>query len=325
MNYSDISPRTQVYADRRLLERAKNNNVVALFAQIRTIPKNSSLTIKFRRYNRLEPATVPLMEGVSPTGKTPTYTDITAILKQYGDFIQYTDVIQDTHEDPQLQEFTDLLGEQAADTYDLVHCGKLLAGTNVLYANGTQRSDVNTAVTKTILRRAERALRRAGAQTIKERITGGPNIGTFPIAASYIAFCHSDLKFDLEQLSDWTAVHQYASGNGVIPGELGTSGVFRFVEDNNLKAWADAGGAKGSMLSTSGTYADVYPILIVSKNSYGVVPLAGKNAAKTYIANPQATPTTPLAQIGTIGWKGYTEAAILYELGVLRLEVATTA
>jgi len=292
---------------------------------VRTLPSKSGDIIIFRRYNKLDPATTPLQEGVTPTGKTVTKTDIAVPLSQYGDWIGYSDVIEDTHTDPLLQEFTDLLGEQAGETYDVLRAGVLCAGTNVLYANGTARNAVNTAVGKTLLRKAERALLRQHAKPITSIIQAGPNISTKPIPPAFIAVCHADLKMDLEQLSDWIPVQEYSSQGAVINGEIGASGLIRFVIDNNLKPWEDAGGAKGSMISTSGTYADVYPVLIFGKDAYGLVALGGKGSVNTYVSNPKPSESDPLAQRGTIGWKGYTATAILNDLWMIRLEVAATA
>jgi N4-gp56 family major capsid protein len=325
MLYNDISPRTQARADRRLLTRATPNNILGQFGQVREQPTKSTLTVKFRRYNKLAVATTPLSEGVTPSGKTLTKTDLTVTLAQYGDYVTITDVIMDTHEDPVLQEATDILGEQAGETYDVLRFGVLRAGTNVLYANGTARSDVNTAVSKTLLRKAERVLMRQEAKTQTAAMKAGPNVGTTPIPPCYPVIVHADCKMDLEQLTDWVPVQEYPSGMGIINGEIGSSGMFRFIVDNNCVAWADGGGAKGSMISTGATYADVYPMLVLGKDAYGLVPLAGKNAVSTYVNNPKPSDTDPLAQRGTVGWKGYTATVILNDLWMLRLEVACTA
>ncbi len=322
MLYSDISPRTQAYADRRLLTRAKTNNILGQFGQSRTLPSKSSQTIKFRRYNRLAPATTPLMEGVTPSGKTLSKTDISVSLQQFGDFVTITDVIQDTHEDPVLAEATDILGEQAGDTWDILRAGVLKAGTNVLYANGTTRSAVNTVAAIGTFRTATRLLKRQEAKQLKSIIKAGPNIGTAPIAAGFIGVCHADLEPDLVQLSGWKYVHEYASSDGLIDGEIGAVAGIRFVIDNNLTPWADGGGSKGSTLSTSGTSSDVYPILIFGKDAYATVALAGKNAVSTYVNNPKPITGDELAQRGSVGWKGYTATSILNDLWMIRIETA---
>jgi N4-gp56 family major capsid protein len=326
MIYNDISPRTQAHADRRLLTRQKLNNILGQFGQARMVPGGATKTVIFRRYNKLAPATVPLQEGVTPSGKVLTKTDVVAQLAQYGDFIGISDVIRDTHEDPILQESTDILGDQADETWDILRAGKLKAGTNVLYANGTARSAVNTAITRALLKRADRILGRQEAKVQREIVTAGPNIGTSPIAPAFIVCCHVDLIYDCEAMgADWTPIEKYSSTMGLINGERGASGMFRFVVDNNLTPFADAGGAKGAMISTTGTSADVYPVLIFGKDAYGTVALAGKNAVQVLVANPKASESDPLAQRGTVAWKGYCETAILNDLWMLRLEVACTA
>jgi N4-gp56 family major capsid protein len=262
----DITQRTQVYADRKLLKRAVPNNILGQTAQVRTLPRKSGTTVKFREYRKLDPATTPLQEGVTPTGKTRTYRDVTVQVQQFGDFIRHTDWIEDTHEDPILNDNLDALGEQQGETWDILRAGVLVAGTNVLFANGSDRTAVNTPISKTLLRKAERALMRQHAKTIKEKVTAGTSVSTSPIAPAFIAYCHSDLKMDLEKnLPDWTPTQEYASGMGLINGEAGASGSFRFVFDNNIPVFEDAGGTAGDMISTTGSAANVYPIIIVGR------------------------------------------------------------
>jgi N4-gp56 family major capsid protein len=324
MIYNDISPRTQAYADRRLLTRAVPNNILGQFGQVRTLPARNTKTINFRRYNKLAAATTPIQEGVTPTGKTLTKTDLQVSLNQFGDFVWITDQIQDFHEDPILKESTDILGEQAGETYDLLRAGVLKAGTNVLYANGTTRSAVNSVVTRDMIRTVIRILKRQEAKVLTSIVKAGPNIQTNPIPPAYVAVCHADLQPDFERLAGWIPIHQYASSQGAINGEIGSIGELRVVIDNNLTPWADAGGlaATNSTLSTTGTQSDVYPILVFAKDAYGLVELSGKNAVQTYVNNPKPSDSDPLAQRGTVGWKGYHAAIILQDLFMARVETA---
>lgn len=134
--YGDISPRTAAYASKELLERANPLLVLERFGQAKPLPEKSSKTIKFRRYNSLDPTPNPLTEGVTPSGKKMTATDVSASVVQYGDFIEISDVVQDTHEDPVLKEGMAVCGEQAANMLELVRFGILKAGTNVYRAGG---------------------------------------------------------------------------------------------------------------------------------------------------------------------------------------------
>jgi N4-gp56 family major capsid protein len=326
MLYSDISPRTAAYADLKLLERSTLNNILGRWGQNRTLPTKKSQTVKFRRYTKLDKTPVILAEGVTPAGKTLAVTDIPCILYQFGDWVRYTDVIEDTHEDPVLNETKDLLGDQADEMLDTMRFGVLKAGTNVLYTNGTQRTDVYSVISSDLIRSAVRILEKQEARKQTQMISGGAKINTHPIPDCYIAVCATDLTPDIERCTGFKSPSEYASSMGVIPGEIGSVGKVRFIGDNNCVAWANGGGNYNGggydTLTTAGAKSDVYPILILGKDAYGVVNLAGKNAIQTLIANPKAQVGDELAQKGSMGWKGWNGCAILNDLWMLRIECA---
>lgn len=82
--YGDISPRTAAYVVVDLLKRGMPYLVIEKFGQAKELPSNKTQSMKWRRYEHLPLALTPLVEGVTPSSIKPTYTDITAILRQYG-------------------------------------------------------------------------------------------------------------------------------------------------------------------------------------------------------------------------------------------------
>ena len=82
--YGDISPRTAGYAVKELLKRGQHLVTTERFGQSRPLPKKNTQTIKFRRYESLVNALAPLAEGVTPAGQKLRYTDIVAVIQQYG-------------------------------------------------------------------------------------------------------------------------------------------------------------------------------------------------------------------------------------------------
>ena len=242
-----------------------------------------------------------------------------------------TDVVRDVHDDPILMDNSDALGEQSGKTIDILRAGTLVAGTNFIYANGAARSSVNTAISDSDIENVERTLGRQEGAKFREIIKAGPNIGTLPIPEAFVGVCHIDCKRDLTRLTDWIPVHKYSSQMGLIQGEIGSTGAIRWVVDNNLSPtilgtdWTDSGGNLGSMISTTGVKADVYPMLVFAKDAYGICGLAGKGSIQTYVSNPRAQHGDPLAQSGTQGWKGWNATVILNENWIVRLEVACTS
>ncbi len=322
--YGDISPRTAAYAAKDLLVRAIPYLTLEKFGQMHVLPANNSTTIKFRRYESLPLALTPLTEGVTPDSTILTYTDITANLVQYGSLVTITDVITDTHEDPILQESTKILAEQAANTVETIRFNIIKSGTNVMYANGSARTDVNTPISLVLLRRAIRALKAQNARQLTEIVRSTPSYNTQNIQPGYVAICHSDLEADIRGIAGFIPAENYGT---ISPweAELGSVEGIRILTTTIFAPWADGGGTKGSMISTTGTDADVYPVLIFAKDAYGLVPLKGKNAIVPTVINPLPSKSDPLGQRGMVSWKTMQSAAILNDFWMIRLEVAATA
>lgn len=323
--YGDISPRVAAYAATTLLERAFPHLCMAKFGQQQPIPRGKSKAVKFRRYNAFAPSTTPLTEGVTPSADNISSTDVEATLAQYGRRVEITDVIEDTHEDPVLNEYSEVMGELAGQTQELVIYNAIKAGTNVLYANGSARTDVNTIVTTTVLNRAIRQLKRQNAKLQSKMLSGSDKVGTTPVRPGYVAFCHPDLQVDLETLTGFKTPAEYGTYSVLAENEMGSYKEIRFLASTLYTPFADGGGAKGSMISTSGTSADVYPIIVCGKDAYATVSLAGSTAVTPIVVNPKPSDSDPLAQRGHVGFKMYSTACILNDAWMVRVEVAATA
>lgn len=326
--YGDISPRTAAFVSKELLTRALPYLVFEKFAQAKPVPAGETKAIKFRRYNALSNTPATLTEGVTPTATQLTTTDITATLSQYGQLVTLSDVVLDTHEDPVLSETVALLGESAAQMLEKIRYNVFKAGTNVQYMNGSQRTDVNTALTGAnglaALRLAVRTLKRQNASKITTVVKSTASYGTEAVAPSYVAIIHPDLEKDIRDIPGFTPTERYGNMSPW-ENELGKVEEVRFVTSTIIEPWADGGGAKGSMLSTTGTSADVYPVLITARDAWAIVPFKGKGAITPTVVSAKPTDSDPLAQRTHVGWKGYQTAIILNDLWCLRLECAATA
>jgi N4-gp56 family major capsid protein len=330
--YGDISPRTAGYAVMRLLRRGQYLLVTERFGQSRPLPKNHTQTIKFRRYESLVPATAPLQEGVSPPGQKLRYTDVVAVLKQYGDVVWLTDVIKDTHEDRVLKDTVDNCGKQAAETIEMIRIAVLKAGSTVFYAmNVSSRTDVNSPPKRGDLRRIVRFLNRRKAETISSIVKASEEISTEPVAPAFFAMCHTDLKSDLRDMDSFTPVENYSNSDRALPGEVGKCEEVRFICTPLFDAWEAVGTNTGTTylsggdIPSSASAPDVYPIIIVAKDAYGIVPLQGQDAVTPFVKNPSPSVADPLAQKGFVSWKTWQTAVWLNTNWGARYEVCATA
>lgn len=339
VNYGDISPRTAAYVVKDLLTRAMPYMVIEKFGQNYPIPTQNTKTAKWRRYflqgatgsagsgsgNFYTPlALTPLVEGVTPAGNRLATQDYTCTLNQYGDYVTISDVVMDTHEDPILSEAAGIMSEQAAMTIETIRYNILKAGTNVFYANGGARNAVNTPPTLALQRQITTSMLRQNAKMITSVVKSTPDYRTEPVEGAFIALCHPDLETDIRSMVGYINPKQYGTTTPY-ENEIGSVERVRYLTSTIFSPFADAGGAKGLMRSTTGVNADVYPILYLARDAYGIVPLKGKDSITPMVVNPKPAPGDPLAQRGTVGWKAWQSAVILQDAFMVRAEVAATA
>lgn len=331
-NYGDggISPRTNVYAERQMLKWAKPVMVLEKLGLSKPMPKNKTDTIKFRRPNVFQATTIPLVEGVTPSATPFSYTDVQVSLKQYGMVVEITDKIEDLHEDPVLNDATVQVGENIGRTIEQLNYAVVRAGTSVYYANGTVRTDVNTPITRAKQRAIVRYLKAMKAMKITRILSGSSDYATRPVEAAYVAVAHTDVESDIRNLAGFTPVSEYGTRSVISEHEIGSCEDVRYILSPDLAPFTDAGGdktgASGLMVSTSGTSADVYPIIYFGQDAWGHVALRGQGAiSPSIIPVGQKTKDDPLGQRGYVGWKTWHAALILNQTWMSRMEVAVTA
>lgn len=302
---SGLSAEMKTFYERQLLERALANYVHQDFAQMRSLPRGGGKTVEFRKFSALAVATTPLTEGVTPTGKSLTVTNLTASIAQYGDYVEGSDLVVATTFDPVLSESSKLLGEQYGDTFDQLVRDVIAAGTSVQYANGraNRGSIVATDVlNSTELRKAVRTLEKNKAKPVN----GG----------SWVGIISPDTKYDLQADSKWENASNYSGGQPIFAGELGKLWNVRFVETTNAKVFT--GGGSGGV--------DVHATIILGANAYGVIQLDGEATSMFFKDVGSAGTADPLNQRWTLGWKnGGFVTLILQQLFMLRIEHGVTA
>lgn len=331
---SDIPSNLQGFYDRALLENASMALLYDKFGQTRPLPKNSGTRINFRRYGKLAVNLTPLGDGVTPTGKKLSVTDIYATIKQYGDYVTVSDWLTMTGLDPNVLDIAEnLLSTQLAETKDTLARDILVAGTTVRYGNGvTARTSIVTAMSNDDVDSCIRTLEGNDAKKITKINTAGSGFNTSPIGAAYLAICHPHLRRDIESLSGFTPIQEYASRdslsteNGEIV-EIGATRGIRWLASTNAKIWADGGGAVGvtGLVSTSASNIDVYGVVILGRNAYGTVPLQKETVKMIAKQLGSAGTEDALDQRATVGHKFATVTKILNDDYMVRLEVGATS
>lgn len=298
-----LSDEMKTYYSDYLIDLAEPYLVHDQFGQKQPIPQNGGKQIEFRKYSPLPKALTPLTEGVTPTGQKLTMGVVTAVVNQYGGYIELSDMLIWTAIDNNQVQATKMLAGQAGRTIDTVVREVLVGGTNVQYAEGTHSSratlDGNDKLTVDCIRKAVRYLKVMNAQKIN---------------GDFVGIIHPDCSYDLMSDPKWVNVKTYSDPDGIYEGEIGKIEGVRFVETSEAKIFEDAGA----------NTKDVYATLILGENAYGTTEISG--GGLQYIAKQLGSAGTadPLNQRATCGWKATKAAARLVEEYMVRIETTST-
>ena len=321
----------EAYYDRKLLERARPKLLAQDFGQKRPLPANSSMTIKFRKYNDLTRSLATIAttgitgEGTFGAGEKLSITDMLASVKQYGNFVTITDLVQVSVEDPVLNEAVDLLAEQMADIIDTITFSAMNAGTNVRLASADATvGALAHGVTGPDFDYAIRMFRRNNAEPFTEIVRASTGVNTFPIRPAYWAFVHPDVAKDLENIAGFISVERYASQGPVHDAEIGSYKNTRFLMTTQCPVLDDAGNPAASTTwvagTTNATKAAVYSTIIIAKNAYGLVDL-DKGTVKSIVKTPGSSDTSnPMNQYSTAAWKLLYTAKVIDDAKLIRIQ-----
>lgn len=325
--FGDISPRVGIYAVAQFLDHAAYVQVLERFARIEVLPKNKGQIVKWRRFVPFEINTTALVEGVTPAPNMLQYEDVTTVVSQYGAWTTFTDVILDTHEDPNLQKISMGLGEQAGAVKEQLIWAEITGGTNVLYSGtATSRATVEDPIDESELIAAQRFLKASRARPLTKMLKASTNVATEPVAPGFIAVGHSNLEPDFRALPNFVVREKYSNVNLVSDWELGKFQDIRVILTPDLGPFYGAGSSNVTgVLSRDGNNVDVYPIVVFGQDAFGVVPLRGMDSVKITVKNPTETYSDPLAQRGFASWKMWYVAVRLNEEWMVRIEAAASA
>jgi len=236
VNTASTTYSNKTFYDRALLEIAKTRLVHASYGQKRSIPRNSGKRVEFRRYELFTPDANALVleEGVTPAGQSLAQSKIEAEVKQYGAYVEVSDLLDLTSFDPVLTESTELLGEQLGTVVEWITRDAMCAGTNVQYANGkTTRLSLEAGdkLTVTEIRKAVRSLKKAKARMFNN-VDGGA-----VRKPHFVCICSPDATYDLQSDALWQDVSKYSDMEQIYSGEIGRLFGVVFVESTEAKVF----------------------------------------------------------------------------------------
>ena len=305
-----LSAEMKTFYEKRLLDQAEPLLVHNQFGDKYPIPAGSGKKIEFRKYSALPKALTALTEGVTPAGNSLTVTTVEGTVKQYGDWIQLSDMLQMTAIDNNVVQATKLLSSQAGRTLDTVTREVLAGGTNVIYApkvvDGAETEVLSRSTLTPECVLTPFVVMRAAA-TLEA-------MNTPKIDGSYVLITHPYCRETLQESPGWVDVVKYKEGNNTFSGEIGKIGDVRVVTTREAKIINDS----TCPVVESTTDYSVFTSLLLGANAYGVTML--ENGGLQHIVKQLGYGEDPLNQRSSCGWKATSVAVRLCEEYMVRIE-----
>jgi N4-gp56 family major capsid protein len=264
-----------------------------------TMETNPGTTITWTGYDELAVATTPLTETTTPDSVAPTTAVKSVTITEYGNVAKSTSKLRGSTFldvpgiDPAL---ADLIGFNAALSYDTLARTALVAGTNVYYigSGNDARNKIDAASTITS----------AAVRYVVAKIRGanGRPFGDMGVGNGYAGFIHPDVSVDLRQETDaggWLVPVDYGQDqsrrwNGMIGRYEGV----QWIETPRAPLFADASsGAGGAGL------IDVYATLIVGREALSMAWSKLEHGPEpSFVVGPIVD---ALKRFHTLGWKWF--------------------
>lgn len=281
----------QQWFNHTLLSVATPEYIHRYGAMTNTIPRKSGNTIRYRRYNPLPSALVPLGNGgIDPPSTALNAIDIDARISWYGQWVELNEQVVLENQDPVLNEAAERLAQSMRQTSDELIRNMLEASAAQVNAIAGVNGDNPTELAVQDIGDVVSALLSADAKRMLDVIQGEDRFATAPVANSYLAMCHTDLSQDLRNVAGFIHVAQYPAQGKVLRSEWGN------VE--NVRFFISSIGSK--LINASGLGNDLYNVFITGMEAYACVDLDGANAQYIY-HSPELS--GPLNQNSTVGWK----------------------
>jgi len=254
-----------------------------------------------------------LDEGSSGTSKAEMKlikmsTDVFPI----GDWMPYTEEIELFHNRWSTSEATSQMSEVAALVIDGFYRDLYFYGAGHVFdisGDGSGNDNVVDPAFASSIKKLVTALKLSGSKPMKDILSSSPNYGTVPVNGRFVAYGHTSAIDAMEENPNWIPIEKYAAGVTLLPNERGMLDKVRFVEDAN------------GYIESVGSGEYVAEFVVGGDRHTAQVPIRGKGNLETvYHSIGSGGTSDPLSRVGSLGWKGWLGAKVLYpeRLGILK-------
>ena len=271
----------EAYYDMLLLKMLRQMEFhYSKYAIQKSLPRNYGETINWRRFKKLEVAENRglLTEGETPDGKTGIKgEEITAVIRQYGEVMYFTDLVDLQQLDDVRREYTIELGYIAQETLDLIVRDVLVAEGSVFFAGGV------SALESVVARPSIDEFRRIILGFKKDFVKGVRGA-----ASRYVALISPEVMFAL--FDDKRMIQYMSFGNNNAPLQDGVA--------------VDMFGIRFEEVLNAPVVGEFHDSIILADEAYAITKLQGEGNVRVITKGlGSAGIADPLDQRQSIGYK----------------------
>jgi len=260
-------------------------------AMLKQMPRNGGTTLRMRRYNPLDTATVPLgNSGIQPPPQQLTAVNIDAEMDFYGTYIYLNEQVTLQNQDPVLNEASQRLGVSLRQTEDELTRDMLASTASFVNGVNGTNGDNPTELAREDIDGIIRVLMSNNAYSIADGIEGEDRFGTAPVRDAFFALGNTNLIGDLDRVTGFIAKVQYPNQDRVLRPEYGSV--------SNLRFLLSSIGSLSQNASLNG--ADIYNVFCCGLEAFCCIEQDGYSAQ--FIYRPPIY-DGPLALNASVGYK----------------------
>lgn len=275
---ADLVP---VYIKEKLLSIAEKQTVFMDIADKEDLPDNNGKTVQFTRYERLALPTTPLTESDSPASTALTTSIVQAVMDQWGQVVNISDVAELTVKHPVMRVALSRLGTAGAELMDREIQKVLQGSSNVYFPNArTSRSGLLAGDF-------------LGTDDIRKivstlRANGAPNFD----GSNFVGVFDPFVEMDISKDSTFVTASSYSNLKTLLNGEVGQWMGVRWKRSNLIPIITQLAAVTTAAITTAPATATGFAATVQAK----VTRLDPSTGFETAIANG-----VPIATAGASG------------------------
>ena len=301
--YNTLSNEQAEFYQKVMLKRLQDNAVFMKYGKKQNIPKNSGAVTSFRRLEMPAVSTTAIVEGTTPDALDLTINKVTATVKQYGAWVKLTDFLNLAGLDPIITETSEMFGDHAALSMDIIVRDVIKASTNKLFPgvkvarSGLAAGDV---LTNAVIMKARETMAKNNVPKIK--LPNGQQ--------GYLAFVSPETATRIMGMQEWKDQNTYVDVKNREQGIVGQMYGIYFLEATTAPKFTDGG--SGSNLAGQQT-------IVIGADAFAIPDIAG-SGKPSILVHTEGSTENPLGLYSTVAWKSAFTSVILEDKRILVIE-----